>query len=115
MTALVSDGNLLFAELLKRRRDIELLLGNVTAMTQQLSGLVDDNQESLRPRLAELNRVIALLRANKANIGASYTTPSSRPSRSRPNAPPGGSGWPSANPASRSAAVFSTQTCNDVW
>jgi phospholipid/cholesterol/gamma-HCH transport system substrate-binding protein len=71
MTALVSDGNLLFAELLKRRQDIELLLGNVTAMAQQLSGLVDDNQESLKPRLAELNRVIALLRANKANIARS--------------------------------------------
>ena len=52
--------------------------------------------------------------SNSANIGASYTTPSSRPSLSRPNAPPGGSGWPSANPASRSAAVFSTHTCNDV-
>jgi phospholipid/cholesterol/gamma-HCH transport system substrate-binding protein len=71
MTALVADGNLLFAELLKRRQDIKLLLGNVTAMAQQLSGLVDDNQESLRPRLAELNRVIALLRANKANIARS--------------------------------------------
>jgi hypothetical protein len=53
--------------------------------------------------------------SNNANMGASYSMPSSRPSLSRPNAPPGGSGWSSANPASRSAAVFSTQTCNDVW
>ena len=55
------------------------------------------------------------LRSNNANIGPSKITPSSRPSRSRPNAPPGGSGCPSANPASRSAAVFSTQACSDVW
>lgn len=68
MTAIVRDGNLLFAELLERRRDIELLLQNVTAMSRQLSALVDDNESTLRPRLQELNRVIDLLRANDANI-----------------------------------------------
>ncbi len=47
-------------------------------------------------------------RSNSANIGRSNTTPSSRPSASRPKAPSGGSGCPSANPVSLSAAVFST-------
>src|SRR3984957_19704948 len=41
--------------------------------------------------------------------------PSRRPSRSRPNAPPGGSGCRSANPAARSATLFSKQACSDVW
>lgn len=68
MTAIVRDGNLLFAELLERRRDIELLLTNVTAMSTQLRALVDDNQSTLKPRLEELNRVIDLLRANDENI-----------------------------------------------
>ena len=41
------------------------------------------------PAWAMSRRILA---SNSANIGASYTTPSSRPSLSRPNAPPGGSG-----------------------
>ena len=35
------------------------------------------------------------------------------PGLSRPKAPPAGSGCPSANPASRSATVFSTAACSD--
>jgi len=68
MTRLVRDGNLLFTELLERRRDIETLLGNVTAMSRQLSGLVSDNKSTLRPMLLELDKVIALLTANEDNV-----------------------------------------------
>lgn len=68
ITELVHAGNLIFAELLERREDVERLLGNVTAMATQLTGFVDDNRDSLRPTLIELNRVIGLLEANKANV-----------------------------------------------
>ena len=55
------------------------------------------------------------LRSSNANIGPSNTTPSRRPSPSRPKAPPGGSGCRSENPAARRAALLSTQACSDVW
>ena len=62
-----------------------------------------------------LARSSRTLRSKSANIGASNTTPSSRPSLSRPSAPAAGSGCPSKNPASASAAEFSTQACSEVW
>jgi len=68
ITGLVRAGNLIFAELLERRQDIEQLLTNVTRMATQLTGLVDDNRDTLRPTLVELNRVIDILRANKTNV-----------------------------------------------
>ncbi len=68
MTALVKDGNLLFAELLNRRQDISTLLSNVSSMAAQLSALVDQNQAIVGPALDQLNGVVKLLQANKANI-----------------------------------------------
>ena len=37
-------------------------------MARQLTGLVEDNRDSLRPTLVELNRVIGVLQANKTNV-----------------------------------------------
>lgn len=68
LTALMRDGNKLFAELLARRADITAFLGNVSAMAQQLSGLVEDNQDSLRPALRKLNRVLATLNAERRTL-----------------------------------------------
>lgn len=68
LTTLIKDGNVLFAELLKRRDDISSLLANVSAVSQQLSGLVKDNQKEIGPALDQLNTVIKTLKANKHNI-----------------------------------------------
>ena len=68
LVELVHAGNLILAELVQRRQDLEQLLGNVTSMARQLNGLVADNRDGLRATLTELDRVIALLRANEANV-----------------------------------------------
>jgi len=68
LTTLVRDGNILFAELLKRRQDVETLLANVTAMSTQLSAFVDENSAAVKPTLAALNRVVDVLLENKRNL-----------------------------------------------
>jgi phospholipid/cholesterol/gamma-HCH transport system substrate-binding protein len=71
LTTLVHDGNLLFAELLQRRNDIDSLLSNVSSMAAQLTALVDENAKIIGPALHQLDGVIAILRKNKANIDKS--------------------------------------------
>jgi phospholipid/cholesterol/gamma-HCH transport system substrate-binding protein len=68
MTELMKDGNTLFRELLKRRDDIAALLTNLTDMAQQLRGLVADNEQTIGPALAQLNKTITNLQAHKDDI-----------------------------------------------
>ncbi|MBC2637718.1 MULTISPECIES: MCE family protein [unclassified Rhodococcus (in: high G+C Gram-positive bacteria)] len=68
---LLVDGNTLFASLEQRRRAIDTLLGNVTAVTAQVNGLVDDNEAQLRPVLDQLNTTTGLLNQQKDNLAAS--------------------------------------------
>jgi len=68
MTTLVSDGNVLFAELNRRREYIRSLLVNVSSMSHQLKGLVNDNQATLTPALRQINQVIKTLQSNKQNL-----------------------------------------------
>jgi phospholipid/cholesterol/gamma-HCH transport system substrate-binding protein len=71
MTALVRDGNVLLAELLQRRDDVETLLVNVSSMARQLSALVDENSATLKPALHQLDGVIKVLQANRQNLSDS--------------------------------------------
>lgn len=73
ITTLVSDGNLLLEELRARREVIRSLVLNVTGTVQQLEGLVQDNQDQLRPMLDELEKTLDLLRANDRNLAAAIT------------------------------------------
>lgn len=66
--ALITDGNQLLATLYERRNDIRLLLANLTLVTDQLKGLVADNQAQLAPTLHQLRSVLTLLRSNNANL-----------------------------------------------
>jgi phospholipid/cholesterol/gamma-HCH transport system substrate-binding protein len=68
---LLSDGNLLLAEIQKRRAAISNLLDGTRALSEQLSGLVADNREQLRPTLEQLDRVAALLQRNRDSLDAS--------------------------------------------
>ena len=66
---LLKDGNLLLGELQRRREAISRLLDGTIALSQQLRGLVDDNEDQLRPTLEQLDRVAALLQRNRDSLG----------------------------------------------
>lgn len=65
---LLSDGNLLLAEVQKRRDAITALLDGTRQLSEQLQGLVADNQAQLRPTLETLDRVSAVLQSNQDNL-----------------------------------------------
>lgn len=68
ISQLLSDGNLLLAELQKRRDAIGNLLDGIRNLSQQLSGLVADNIDQLRPTLETLDKVVAVLQRNQDNL-----------------------------------------------
>jgi phospholipid/cholesterol/gamma-HCH transport system substrate-binding protein len=65
---LLGDGDLLLQELRKRRADIHTLLVSTATLADQLTGLVRDNREAIRPALQNLKNVLAVLQANQANL-----------------------------------------------
>jgi phospholipid/cholesterol/gamma-HCH transport system substrate-binding protein len=70
VTTLLSDGNQLLGELQQRRQAIANLLDGTRWLSQQLSGLVADNQTQLRPTLETLGRVGDVLQRNQDNLAA---------------------------------------------
>ena len=65
---LLSDGNLVLGELRARKQVIDALLTGTQALSQQLTGLVRDNEATLRPTLVQLNGVLTTLQQNSANL-----------------------------------------------
>ncbi|WP_219412789.1 MCE family protein [Pseudonocardia nigra] len=65
---LLEDGNLLLAEVQRRRDAISALLDGTRSVSEQLRGLVTDNSEQLRPTLESLDRVAATLQRNRDNL-----------------------------------------------
>ena len=65
---LLSDGNLLLGELQRREDAIANLLDGTRKLSEQLSGLVNDNQAQLRPTLETLSRVVDVLQRNQDNL-----------------------------------------------
>lgn len=68
VTTLLSDGNELLAELQKREQAVANLLDGTRRLSQQLSGLVADNQARLRPTLETLGRVVDVLQRNQNDL-----------------------------------------------
>jgi len=71
---LIADGDLLLAEVIKRRDAIHRLLVTTTALADQLSGLVADNRTRLAPALRELHAALAVLERNKDNLSDTIET-----------------------------------------
>jgi phospholipid/cholesterol/gamma-HCH transport system substrate-binding protein len=71
LTKLIGDGNLLLTELSKRRVIIHTLLTSTVTLSQQLSGLVTDNEAQLKPALTQLSGVVRVLRQNQTNLDQS--------------------------------------------
>lgn len=68
ITELLGDGSALFAELEQRRRTIHELFVNTQRVADQISGLVSDNEQSLKPALQEVQRAIAVFNKNEDNL-----------------------------------------------
>ena len=71
LVSLLSDGDLLLQELRARRDDIHTLLVSTVTLSQQLTGLVRDNRQAIRPALENLKNVLATLQANQDNLDRS--------------------------------------------
>ena len=68
VNTLILNANELLGVLEDRRFAIANLLANTSALSQQLSGLVADNEEQLAPALEKLNSVTEILQRNNDNI-----------------------------------------------
>ncbi|OBF13784.1 MCE family protein [Mycobacterium sp. ACS4331] len=68
VNSLILNANDLLGVLQDRRHSIVNLLANTTAVTRELSGLVDDNEKELAPALEQLNRVSEMLERNRDNL-----------------------------------------------
>jgi phospholipid/cholesterol/gamma-HCH transport system substrate-binding protein len=69
LNTLILNANDLLGVLVARRQAIIELLGNTSALSQQLSGLVHDNEHELAPALEKLNSVTAMLEKDRDDIG----------------------------------------------
>jgi phospholipid/cholesterol/gamma-HCH transport system substrate-binding protein len=68
ITKLIDDADDILRAVQARRAVIHQLLINTVALTQQLNGLIADNDEQLRPALANLQRVNRILLKNQDNL-----------------------------------------------
>ncbi|MGI8667604.1 MAG: MCE family protein [Jatrophihabitans sp.] len=68
ISKLITDGNLLLNELNQRRDAIRTLFLNTSSLSLQISGLVADNQKTLKPALDQLKGVLDILEKNLDNI-----------------------------------------------
>jgi phospholipid/cholesterol/gamma-HCH transport system substrate-binding protein len=65
---LLLNANDLLGVLQQRRYAIVNLLASTSAVAQQLSGLVADNEKNLAPTLEKLNKVLEMLERNRDNL-----------------------------------------------
>jgi len=68
VNTLLLNANDLLGVLNDRRTAIVHLLANTSALSQQLSGMVHDNEDKLAPSLRKLNAVTAVFEKNNDNI-----------------------------------------------
>ena len=65
---LVVNTDALLSEILSQRNSVDTLMANVSAATQQLSGLVQDNRTQLKPAVDKLNGVLGILDNRKQEL-----------------------------------------------
>lgn len=68
---LFQDGSSLLDELAARRQTVQALLSGTERLGIQLKGLVRDNEDRIRPALAKLDEVAAILQRNQDNLESS--------------------------------------------
>jgi phospholipid/cholesterol/gamma-HCH transport system substrate-binding protein len=68
LTKLMSDGNLLLQEISDREQAISTLLSGSQQLSQQLQGLINDNNAQLGPVLTSLNQLTSMLQRNQDSL-----------------------------------------------
>lgn len=68
---LLEDGDVLFQALVERRASISNLLQATSRLSQELTRLVRDSREDLRPALEHLDNVVDVLNRNQSNLDTS--------------------------------------------
>lgn len=68
LRALIGDGSVLLRELQARKRAVDRMLVGVRDLSEQLSGVIVDNQRRLNPALRKLDRVAGVLARNQRNL-----------------------------------------------
>ena len=69
--ALMKDSDVLFRALVARREAVHDLLVSSTTLSQELTTLIDQSREDLKPALAHLENVVAVLNKNEDNLDSS--------------------------------------------
>ncbi|MBO0891919.1 MAG: MCE family protein, partial [Acidothermales bacterium] len=73
-TRLLKDGSKLFKAVQARRGVIHQLLVNSVLLSTQLTGLIDENEQQIKPALAHLASVVAVLQKNQNNLDRTVRT-----------------------------------------
>lgn len=68
IVSLIRDTNALLAELETQSRALDHISGSISALAQQVSGLIADNRTTLKPALDKLNGVLATIDTRKDRV-----------------------------------------------
>ncbi|WP_210439819.1 MCE family protein [Nocardioides xinjiangensis] len=69
--ALMEDSDVLFRALVARREAVHDLLVSTTRLSRELTRLIEQSRDDLKPALAHLENVLAVLHKNEDNIDSS--------------------------------------------
>ncbi|UJW33608.1 MCE family protein [Saccharothrix sp. AJ9571] len=70
VTKLIADGNLLLDEVGKRKEAISSLLEGTKTLSRELRGLIEDNDAQLDPVLTQLDQLTSMLERNQDSLEA---------------------------------------------
>ncbi|CAJ1511086.1 MCE family protein [[Mycobacterium] burgundiense] len=68
VVGLIADTNALLAQLQTQSTALDRFSGDISALSRQVSGLVADNRETLRPALNKFNGALAIIEGRKERI-----------------------------------------------
>lgn len=68
IVGLVNNTNALLAELQSQSAALDQISGNISALSEQLSGFIAENRETMRPALDKLNGVLTILDNRKERL-----------------------------------------------
>ncbi|WP_435581423.1 MCE family protein [Amycolatopsis thermoflava] len=73
LARLITDGNVLLTEFDQRRSALDQLLRGTRDLSQQVRGLIEENNAQLQPALEQLDRVIDVLQRNQNTLDRSLS------------------------------------------